>query len=61
MQHFRQCGYCVSGIRDWFENNDLNFREFVQHGIDVKLLDVRNDALVNKAIEIAQGELDGKE
>lgn len=47
----RQSGYCVEGIRQWFEERDLDFRDFVRNGIAADILIGYGDALVDKAID----------
>lgn len=48
---FRQSGYCVEGIRQWFEERDLDFRDFVRNGMAADIFLAEGDALVNKTIE----------
>jgi len=43
--------YCVSGIKIWFKTHDLDFKDFLDNGIDSqKLLDT-GDELANRVVE----------
>lgn len=43
--------YCVSGIKFWFKTHDLDFKDFLDNGIDSqKLLDT-GDELANRVVE----------
>lgn len=45
--------HCVSGIRRWFAANGLDFRDFVQKGIDAEVLLATGDALAVAVVEDA--------
>lgn len=46
----RRAGYCVSGIRRWFEAQDLDFRAFVKEGLPVETLAATGDGLAARVI-----------
>lgn len=47
----RRQGYCVSGIKSWFEAHHFNFREFLQHGVESATLLATGDELARKVVE----------
>lgn len=59
----RQAGHCATGIRDWFERQGFDFRDFLKNGIDEDRLRATGDGqilAVLKRIE-ARGGLGGEE
>jgi hypothetical protein len=32
----RRAGHCVKGAREWFDRHGLDFRDFIQNGIEEK-------------------------
>lgn len=34
INHLREAGHCVRGAKGWFEQHDLDFKDFLRHGID---------------------------
>lgn len=47
----RKQGYCVSGIKTWFAAHHLNFRSFLQHGVESDTLLATGDELARKVVE----------
>ncbi len=47
----RKQGYCVAGIRTWFSSHKLDFRSFLQHGVESDKLLATNDELARKVVE----------
>ena len=47
----RKQGYCVSGIKAWFEAHHLNFRSFLQHGVESDSLLATGDELARKVVQ----------
>lgn len=47
----RRCGYCPSGIRNWFHTRGLDFRAFLKDGIPISALSGLNDAMAIQVIE----------
>lgn len=56
LSHFKACGYCGRGIRAWFARHGLDYSEFLRDGIDASILESKDDAMVNKAVEVARNE-----
>lgn len=47
----RLAGHCVSGARQWFNEYDLDFREFIRNGMDSEVLLATGDALAKQVID----------
>lgn len=43
-------GFCARGVRKWFVASNLDFRDFVRHGIEIETLEETGDA---RAIAVA--------
>lgn len=56
IQHARDAGLCVHGLRHWFERHDLDFRAFLRDGIDADLVLASGDAMVLRVVEYAQAQ-----
>lgn len=41
----RRAGYCSAGGRAWFAAHNLDWTEFVKHGLDESVIRATNDAL----------------
>lgn len=61
MTDCRRAGHCPSGIRAWFVERDLNFRDFIKNGIDVDTLLSTGDALANQVVARTFGDVGGEE
>jgi hypothetical protein len=48
----RLAGYCVRGVRRWFEGYDLDFRAFIENGMDAKRLLATGDAAAHRVVEM---------
>lgn len=57
MEDMRSLRYCSRGIREFFERHNLDYSDFLQHGIPGKeLLSASgNDAMAAAAVEVAHG------
>lgn len=44
MRHIREGGYCSRGARAWCERYKINYTHFLQHGIDVEVIEKIGDA-----------------
>lgn len=51
-----QKGYCVDGMRIWFEANNLDFKDFVRNGIEAETLRATGDMMALAVIEQAEQE-----
>lgn len=47
----RRAGHCPTGVRAWFEQHDLDFRDFLANGIDADLFLQAGDALAEQVVE----------
>ena len=47
----RAAGLCVHGTRTWFERHDLDFRAFLQEGLDAQTLLDLGDAMARRVVE----------
>ena len=46
------CGFCARGQKDWFQNNKLDFKNFLANGITANQLLATGDGLAVKAVEM---------
>ncbi len=56
MQHCRELGYCAFGVRRFFREQGLDFRDFIKNGIDEETLAKTEQGLAIKLIEHAHGQ-----
>ena len=56
LEHVRQAGFCLRGVRPWAERHGLDFRDFLINGIAVSRLANLNDAFADRMIKIALAE-----
>ena len=54
MSHLRELKYCSKGVRAFFVRYNLDFQNFLKHGIDEETLSKTNDAMAFRAIEKAK-------
>lgn len=50
----RRAGYCASGIRGWFEQHDLDFRDFLKNGIDIETIREIGDGHATRFIALVE-------
>lgn len=48
----RAAGHCVKGIKSWFDAHDLDFRRFLQEGIEETTFIESGDALAVRVVEL---------
>lgn len=53
-------GYCHRGARDFFQQHELDWQDFLQNGIDEELLLATGDALALTLVEHAREVGDGQ-
>ena len=53
--HARELGYCVKGIRRWFDGRERSWGEFVAHGVDSDWLRATGDAMAIRLADLAEG------
>lgn len=53
--HFRACGYCAKGVRIGFDRYNLDYTNFLKHGINGSFIlsITNNDAMVRQVVELA--------
>ena len=56
-RHCRELGYCNRGMRAWCASEGLDWPEFVKHGIDAEVIRQRDNAMAERAIAKAEGEI----
>ena len=54
IQDLRDARYCLAGVRPWFRRHELDWQDFLSHGIDADRLRATGDALVEPVIQIAE-------
>ncbi|MEL4071745.1 hypothetical protein WKW50_16495 [Ochrobactrum sp. GPK 3] len=54
MEDLRKCAMCASGVRRWFLDNNLDFKDFLQNGISAEKLLTLNDALADRAVALTR-------
>lgn len=54
MRHIRQAGMCAHGIRAFANRHGIDFKEFVENGLPVSVLEATGDAMALKVVEIAK-------
>lgn len=59
-RHCRELGYCNRGLRTWFEREGLDWADFLRHGIAAERLRTTNNAMADRAIAHAEGEMNGR-
>lgn len=61
IRHIHQGGYCSRGARTWAERHNINYTEFVLHGIDVEVIEKVGDAFAMHVCKLARDEHAAKE
>ena len=59
-RHCRELGYCNRGLRSWFAREGLDWPSFIKHGIDAEVLKATNNAMADRAIARAEGDINGQ-
>ena len=49
-------GYCVTGMRVWFDRRGLDFKHFLQHGYPVEVIEAADDEFSRRVVAVARGE-----
>ncbi len=53
--HAREVGYCVKGVRRWFDGRERTWEAFVAHGVDSDWLRATGDAMAIRLADRAEG------
>lgn len=59
--HIHKAGYCSRGACAWAKRYNINYTQFVMHGIDVTLIEAVGDAFAMEVCKIARDEHAAKE
>jgi hypothetical protein len=51
----RAAGHCVSGVRRWFGEQGLDFRDFLLNGIPASTLIATGDAQAQRVVDLKRG------
>jgi hypothetical protein len=57
-RHCKALRYCDIGIEDFLAQHGMTLVEFMQNGVSAELALSWDDAMVNRALEYAQGDPD---
>jgi len=57
IQHARQLGYCLSGVRQFCKKHGLDFADFARNGIDSDILKQTKDAMAIEMSKLAESEV----
>jgi hypothetical protein len=58
IDHVRAAGLCVHGARTWFARHALDFRAFLQQGLDARTLLATGDAMAERVVAFARRQQD---
>jgi hypothetical protein len=56
IRHIRAAGFCARGAREWARRHNINYTEFLQHGIDCDLLEKTGDHFALTVCRLAREE-----
>ena len=56
MQHCREMGYCAFGVRRFFNEHGLDFKDFIKNGVDEETLARTEQGMALKLIEHAHAQ-----
>lgn len=54
-----KAGYCASGARRWFEAHGLDFKDFIENGIDADVLLATGDAMAERVVALKRERTNG--
>lgn len=55
----RQAGYCVSGIKAWFEARSFNWRSVMRDGVPAEDLLATGDPMAERAVRMTRERANG--
>lgn len=55
MRDCRIAGLCAFGTRFWVQKNGFNWKEFLEAGLDLEMVEAIGDPLAMKATKVARG------
>lgn len=50
----RALEYCLPGVRKWFDENGMDFQDFMKNGIELSSVEHLTDAMAIRVIEQAK-------
>lgn len=56
IDHVAGCFYCRKGTRAFFKKYNLDYLDFLKHGIDEQILLALKDSMANRVVEFANGQ-----
>lgn len=62
MRHARACCYpdrgvmCAPGVRAWFARHDMDYRQFLRHGIPLSEAETIDDEFARRVVALARAE-----
>ena len=48
----RRAGHCATGIKQWFDSHDLDFRDFLKNGIEEEKFLATGDAMAVRVVAL---------
>lgn len=57
--HMRQAGYCLSGVRRFYTDHGLDFRELIEEGTPANRLVATGDGMALAVVALAEAESNG--
>lgn len=55
IRNLRQSKICLAGARSWWKKNNLDWKDFLENGIDEKELLATGDAHARRVVDEAHG------
>jgi hypothetical protein len=56
VRHIRASGLCMRGARAWAERHNINYTEFLKHGIECDVLEATGDHFALTVCKLAREE-----
>lgn len=56
MEHMRKARMCSNGVRAFFKRHELDWSDFLKHGIPAEKLAATGDAMALQVVEVARGQ-----
>ena len=60
MEHMRGCMMCRQGVKKFFEDHGIDWKDFLKNGVDEKVLLACKNALSDKVVEFARSLSNGR-
>jgi hypothetical protein len=56
MCHVRKVSHCSRGARDFFNNHNLSWQDFLENGISSDILELTGDFMAMQVVQVAKTE-----